>query len=182
MHAHAHKHTSETKLSQNSLYNTLLDAIQFYSIPPLPLLPVLVLTLQTELITHQCSIVYPRHNTGLGGWWAPSQLPRWLRQQRVFLQCRRPGFNPWVRKIPWIREWQPTPVFLPGESLGQRSLSSYSLLGHKESDTTEQLTLFTFQAPFHLQGSREVPFITSSAPTIIFPQREFRQISILYIL
>ena len=31
-------------------------------------------------------------------------------------QCRRSGFNPWVRKIPWRRSWQPTPVFLPGES------------------------------------------------------------------
>ena len=33
--------------------------------------------------------------------------------------CRRPGFNPWVRKIPWRRKWQPTPVFLPGEFLGE---------------------------------------------------------------
>ena len=37
-------------------------------------------------------------------------------------QCRRPGFDPWVRKIPWRREWLPTPVFLPRESHGQRSL------------------------------------------------------------
>ena len=44
-------------------------------------------------------------------------------------------------KIPWRRRWQPTPVFLPGESLGQRSLADYSLpRGHKESDMTEQLT------------------------------------------
>ena len=39
--------------------------------------------------------------------------------------CRRPGFDPWVRKIPWRREWQPTPVFLPEESHGQRSLVGY---------------------------------------------------------
>ena len=55
-------------------------------------------------------------------------------------QCRRHkrhGFNPWVRKIPWRRVWQPTPVFLPGESHGQRSLEGYSPRGHKESDTTE---------------------------------------------
>ena len=38
------------------------------------------------------------------------------------LQCRRPRFDPWVRKIPWRREWQPTPVFFPGEFHGQRSL------------------------------------------------------------
>ena len=42
------------------------------------------------------------------------------------LWCRRPGFNPWVRKMPWRRKWQPTPVFLSGESHGQRSLVSYS--------------------------------------------------------
>ena len=35
--------------------------------------------------------------------------------QRICLQCRKPGFDPWVRKILWRREWQPTPVFLPGE-------------------------------------------------------------------
>ena len=51
------------------------------------------------------------------------------------------AFNPWVRKIPWRSEWLPTPVFLPGESYGQRSLASYSPWGHKELDTTERLTL-----------------------------------------
>ena len=43
-------------------------------------------------------------------------LPWWLRGWKICLQCGRPGFNPWVRKIPWRRAWQPTPVFLPGES------------------------------------------------------------------
>jgi len=52
-------------------------------------------------------------------------------------QCRRQGFDPWVRKIPWRREWQPTPIFLPGESHGQRSLEGYSPWGRKESDTTQ---------------------------------------------
>ena len=60
-------------------------------------------------------------------------------------QCRRHKrcrFDPWVRKIPWRRAWQPTPVFLPGESQGQRSLVGYSPWSHKESDTTEHcLTL-----------------------------------------
>ena len=50
-------------------------------------------------------------------------------------------FNSWVRKIPWRREWQPTPVFLPGECHGQKSLADYSSWGCKKSDTTEQLTL-----------------------------------------
>ena len=49
----------------------------------------------------------------------------------------RPGFDPWVRKIPGGRVWQPTSIFLSGKSLGQRSLVGYGPLGHKESDTTE---------------------------------------------
>ena len=52
-------------------------------------------------------------------------------------QCRRCGFNPWVWKIPWRREWQPTLVFLPKKPNGQRSLVGYSPRGLKESDTTE---------------------------------------------
>jgi len=49
----------------------------------------------------------------------------------------RHGFNPWVRKIPWRTAWQPTPVFLPGEFHGQRSLAGYSSQGHKGLDMTE---------------------------------------------
>ena len=52
-------------------------------------------------------------------------------------QCRRPGFAPWVGEIPWRRKWHPTPIFLPGESQGLRSLAGYSQWGHKELDTAE---------------------------------------------
>ena len=71
----------------------------------------------------------------------PIGLPWCLRWLRVYLQCRRPGFDPWVGKILWRRKWQPTLVFLPGEFCGQRSLVGYSPWGHKESDTLEQLTV-----------------------------------------
>ena len=54
----------------------------------------------------------------------------------ICLQCRRPGFDPWVGMVPWRREWQPTLVFLPGEFHGL-----YSPCGHKELDTTERVTL-----------------------------------------
>ena len=55
---------------------------------------------------------------------------------------------------PWRREWQPTPVFLPGESHGQRSLVGYSPWSHKESDTTEWLTLSLFTTfPTHQEES-----------------------------
>ena len=49
-------------------------------------------------------------------------------------------FSPWTGKFPWRRKWQPTPVFLPGEFHGHRSLAGYSPWGHKELDTTRQLT------------------------------------------
>ena len=57
-------------------------------------------------------------------------------------------FNPWVRKIPWRKAWQPTPVFVPGESHRQRSLAVYSPWGHKESDRTEPLSTHTSKGPF----------------------------------
>ena len=55
------------------------------------------------------------------------------------LAMQKTQFKPWVRKMPWRRKWQPTPVFLPGKPHGQRSLVGYSPQGCKESDTTEQL-------------------------------------------
>ena len=53
-----------------------------------------------------------------------------MQETQVWLQ---------VRKIPWRRKWQPTPVFLPGESHGQRNLMGYNPWGHKELDTTDRL-------------------------------------------
>ena len=58
--------------------------------------------------------------------------------KRICLQCGRPGFDPWVGKIPWRRERLPSPVFWPGEFHGQRSLEGYSPWGYKESDMTER--------------------------------------------
>ena len=51
----------------------------------------------------------------------------WLKQWRIPLQCRRLGFDPWVEKIPWRRAWQPTLVFLPGESPWTGRLQSMEL-------------------------------------------------------
>ena len=66
-------------------------------------------------------------------------LPWWLSGKESACQFRRCGFSPWVQRIPWRRRWQPTPLFLPGKSHGQRSLAGYSSRGRKESDTTERL-------------------------------------------
>ena len=79
---------------------------------------------------------------------------------RIHLQCRRHRFDPWVRKIPWRRKRQPTPVFLPGISYGQRSLAGYSprgckRVGHKwvtkqQQQTTKQIIC--------IMGSRLTPY------------------------
>ena len=71
-------------------------------------------------------------------------LPRWFSGKESACQCRRPrrcGFDSWVRKFPWRRKWQLTPVFLPEKSHGQRNLAVYSSWGCKESDTTEWLSI-----------------------------------------
>ena len=60
-------------------------------------------------------------------------------------QCRRPRFDPWVGKIPWRRAWQPTPVFLPAESLGQRSLAGLQSTGLcRVRDDSVTFTFFHF--------------------------------------
>ena len=69
-------------------------------------------------------------------------------------QCRRHrrlGFDLWVGKIPWRKAWQPTPVFLLGESHGQKNLADYSPQGRTESDMTEA----TYQAILLLLASLE---------------------------
>ena len=83
-----------------------------------------------------------RNTTGI------EDIPRWLRWW-ISLQCRRPRFNPWVRKNPWRREGQPTPVFLPAEFHGQRSLVSYSPWSCKELDMTEWLACARMHARTH---------------------------------
>ena len=87
------------------------------------------------------------------------QLPWWLRRWRVCLQCGRPGFDPWVKEIPWRREGQPTLLFLPGELHGQRSLAGYSPQVDKVSVWTDQPTLSVtiLSQKFHLQVIRQLP-------------------------
>ena len=70
-------------------------------------------------------------------------------------ECRRLEFDPWVGKIPWNREWPSIPVSLTGEFHRQRSLVGYSPWGHKESETTEELSLSPVFLPgeFHRQRS-----------------------------
>ena len=62
-----------------------------------------------------------------------------VKGKELACQCRRCGFNSWVRKIPWRRKWQATLVFLPSKVHVQRSLQGYSPWGRKQSDMTESL-------------------------------------------
>ena len=71
------------------------------------------------------------------------------------MQCSRCRFDPWVRKVPGRRAWQPIPVFLPGESHGQRSLAGYSPWGLKELDTTEWLNSNNYYAWFLSSPTRD---------------------------
>ena len=71
-------------------------------------------------------------------------LPRWRSGKESACHCRRckrHRSHPWAGNVPQRREWQNTPVFLPGEFHGQRSLVGHSPWGCRESDTTERLTL-----------------------------------------
>ena len=102
------------------------------------------------------------------------------QMERLCLQCRKPEFNPWMRNISWRRKWQPTPVFLSGESHGQRSLVGYSLWGHKESDRTECLALlFRFHSRFTMLCSFQVynkELLNIYMISILFPYRLLQNI------
>ena len=90
--------------------------------------------------------------------------PRWLwdkesvHQHRGFRWHR---FNPWVRKVPWGREWQPTAIFLPGKSHG---LVGYSPWGRKKSDMTEGLSTNLYKPPW-IQNLTVVSFHSDSGPS-----------------
>ena len=77
-------------------------------------------------------------------------------------QCRRCGFDPWVRKIPWRREWQPIPVFLPGKFHGQRSLAGYGPQGLKELDTTKHTHSTPKASEKFLQSSQQCLLLLST--------------------
>ena len=66
-----------------------------------------------------------------------SPVTQQIKNPPVMQETERRGFDPWVREIPWRRNWQPTPVFLPGESHGQRSLGGYSPWSLERVDTTD---------------------------------------------
>ena len=87
---------------------------------------------------------------------------------------RRPRFDPWMGKIPWRREWQPTLVLLPGEFHGQSSLVGDSLWNSKKSFTTEQLTFLYFPS------RKQCPWISwlQSSSTVILELRKTKSVTV----
>ena len=105
-------------------------------LPPLTILLFFLPPISHRGLPHFVSWVlwYSSHNSqGLGFPGGP------FGKESACSLGERPTFDLWVRKIPWRREWQPTPVFLPGESHRQRRFAGYIPWGSKESDTTEWL-------------------------------------------
>ena len=76
-------------------------------------------------VANKLTVIGGKAGDGYTGRWRLIYIHYCGSSLRICLQCRRPGFDPWVRKIPWRREWLPTPVFLPEEFHGQRSLEGY---------------------------------------------------------
>ena len=103
------------------------------------------------------------------------QLPPWHECNAPTCQCKRPkrnGFDPWFGKIPWRRTQQPTPVLLPGETQGWKTLAGYSPWHHKELDTTEQLSTHT------LKCTKLFPFSFLTPPAPIYLTLQIFQILI----
>ena len=96
------------------------------------------------------------------GHWGSTGFPQGLRWQGIFLQCRRLQFDPWDRKMLWRRAWQPTPVFLPGESQGQRSPAGYGPQGRIGSDVQLTLSLACENRP-HQPHLEPRPFSSQEA-------------------
>ena len=70
-----------------------------------------------------------------------------VKNSSTMQEPRRCRFDPWVKKVSWRRAWQPTTAFLPGEFQGQKNLEGYRAWGPKESDATEQLSLYFQNRP-----------------------------------
>ena len=98
------------------------------------------------LSLHISTLVYPS-----------SHFPGGASDKESACQCRRHkrcGFDPWVRRIPWSRSWQPSDVSLPGKFHGQsKSLEGYITWGHRESDMNEWASMYPSFADFGLSCS-----------------------------
>ena len=92
-------------------------------------------------------------------------------------QCRRSRFNRWVKKIPWRRKWQSTPVFLPGKSHGQRNVVGYCPWGCKrvghDLPTKQQQAKHTPKQPTKASSSRAPSTGHPRVSEILHPKRAY---------
>ena len=92
-------------------------------------------------LAYTVKCMHPPPTGGLCDFTVLCGVPKWGSGKESACRCRRLRFNPWVRKSPWCRKWQPIPEFLPGKFHGQRSLEGYSPWVRQESDMTEWLSM-----------------------------------------
>ena len=88
-------------------------------------------------------VKYFQHPNQLMGSQGVSEVKK--KKKRSVPQYRKHGFVPYVRKIPWKRKWQPTPVFLPGKSNGQNNLAWIQSLGSQRSGELDKKQLLPRQ-------------------------------------
>ena len=105
-----------------------IDSMEFVSFLSVAMT---VLTLPALLL--QLLLIYPCLSRGSSG----ASYGKKKKKKKNLPAIQETWVHPWVGKIPWRREWLPTPVFLPRELHGQRSLVGYRPWGCRESDTTE---------------------------------------------
>ena len=94
-------------------------------------------------------------------------------------EMRRPGFDPWVGRIPWRREWLPTPLLLLGEFHGQRSLTGYSPWSYKKSDIIIIIIFYNKASKWKLSSLSIIP--ASDMPTVIWTDLDQSRIPNLYL-
>ena len=91
---------------------------------------------------HVCVHMYHVHTHKIAFYYLSPSFPGGTVGKESACQCKRGKrleFDPWISKVLWRRKWQPTPVFFPGESHGERSLVGNSSWGHRELDMTEHV-------------------------------------------
>ena len=101
-----------------------------------------VLLLNDLRLVYICKLITTRLFHELLNWVKFQGLPWWLIWKSVCLQCRRSGFDPWVRTIPWRRKWQPTSVFLPGKSHGPEEPGRLQSMGSQRAGHNWVTSLF----------------------------------------
>ena len=151
------------KTRNNSKLEPARDVLEIWiSIYKMDIYPIECMTTDTLRLsknnTHSlCYVSFKTRKIWNKNW----SLSGGIRGKESTCQCRRQktcGFDPWVRKIPWRRKWQSTPVFLPGESHGQRSLTGYSPWGHKSWTWLKRLTMHTHISFFNKSSSCSLIF------------------------